>query len=329
MIDACVGCHVGDALLRLAAKRIAECVRVTDTVARLSGDEFTIVLSALAHNDRVGSVVSKLIEALTRPYRIGEALLQLSASVGITLFPLAAWDVTELVCNADQAMYLAKAGGHNRFSYFTPSRQVEVQARLDLNRDLRVALSGGQFEVYFQPFVQLTSGRPVKAEALSRWRHPQRGVVGAADFFGATADVRLRAISDWVFAEATHWSRRWRDEVGHAIQGCINLGPPQFALAGRAARSDRNDRDRMRRLAAPSLGRTCYAHPDPRSSRPRCAIGRRQACQPFPRTGFVLYVACAPMDRDATARVRKVLPVMASDPTREAMIAFPPCAPHP
>lgn len=299
-------------------------------MARLSGDEFTIVLSALADNDRVANVVSKLIAAMSRPYRIGEALLQLSASVGITPFQPDARDVTELVCNADQAMYLAKAGGRNRFSYFTPSLQVAVQARVDLNRDLRVALTGGQFEVYFQPLVELTSGRPVKAEALLRWHHPQRGVVGAADFIGATEDVGLGgAIGDWVFAEATHWSRRWRDEAGHAIQVCINLGPSQVALAGRVARSERNDRDLMRRLAAPSLGRTGYAHPDHRSSRSRCAIGRRQACHPFLRAGFVLYVACTPMDRDATARVREVLPVMAGDPTREAMSALPPCAPHP
>lgn len=231
------GHDAGDKLLVEAARRMSECVRATDTIARFSGDEFTIALSALTEMDRIGSVAGDIVEALAQPFVIGDTVLHVSASIGITMYPLDAQDMTGLIRNADQAMYVAKAAGRNRFSYFTPSLQRAAQERLDLIRDLRVALPGGQFEVHFQPIVDLATGKVVKAEALLRWHHPEHGMVCPGAFIGVTEDVGLSgALGDWVFAEAAHWARRWRDEPGHAIQVSVNVSPMQFAIAGSAER---------------------------------------------------------------------------------------------
>lgn len=231
------GHDAGDQLLVEAAKRMGECVRATDTVARFSGDEFTIILSALTDTDRIGTVAREIGEALARPFVIGDMVLSVSASIGISLYPLDAQDMHGLIRNADHAMYAAKAGGRNRFSYFTASLQRAAQDRLDLIRDLRLALTGRQFEMYFQPIVDLASGCVVRAEALLRWHHPRRGTVGPGEFIAVTEDMGVSGtLGDWVFAEAAHWARRWRDEPGHAIPVSINVSPMQLGIAGSAAR---------------------------------------------------------------------------------------------
>jgi diguanylate cyclase (GGDEF)-like protein/PAS domain S-box-containing protein len=232
-----LGHDTGDQLLVEAARRIAGCVRATDTAARLGGDEFTVILSMLPDGDRVGAVARDICDALARAFTIGDAVLHVSASIGITLYPLDAQDLRGLLGNADRAMYAAKSAGRSRFSYFTPSLQLAAQARLDMIRDLRVALTGGQFEVYFQPIVDLATGQVVSAEALLRWRHPQRGIVAPGEFIAVVEDVGLAgALGDWVFAETSRWARQWRDESGHEISVSINVSPKQLAIPGSAAR---------------------------------------------------------------------------------------------
>ena len=232
-----LGHDSGDQLLVEAARRIAGCVRATDTAARLGGDEFTVILTMLPDADRVGAVAREICEALARPFTIGDAVVHVSASIGITLYPLDAQDLRGLLGNADRAMYVAKAAGRNRFSYFTPGLQLAAQARLDLIRDLRVALTGGQFEVHFQPIVDLATGQIFKAEALLRWRHPQRGIVAPGEFIAVIEDVGLAgALGDWVFAETARWARQWRDEAGHDISVSVNVSPKQLAVPGSAAR---------------------------------------------------------------------------------------------
>ncbi len=231
------GHHAGDRLLMEAARRMGECVRSTDTVARLSGDEFAIFLPALTDTARIGAVARDIGEALAQPFLIGETALQVSASIGITLYPLDAQDATQLLANADRAMYVAKADGRNRFRYFTPELQLAAQQRLDLIEDLRVALKLGQFELYFQPIVDLSTGKVAKAEALLRWHHPQRGLVGPDEFIAVAEDAGIRgALDDWAFAEAAGLARRWRGEPGHDIQVSINVSPMPFTVAGRAGR---------------------------------------------------------------------------------------------
>lgn len=231
------GHDAGDQVLAEAARRMSHCVRATDTLARRGGDEFYLALSPIIDTDRVGEVARDIVEALASPFTIGDATINVSASIGVTVYPGDADDTGGLLRNADQAMYQAKAAGRNRFCYFTHTLQVAAQGRLDLLRDLRVALTGGQFEVYFQPIVELATGEIVKAEALLRWHHPQRGLVGAAEFIAATDDAGLSGpLGDWVFAEAMHWAGRWRNEAERAIQVCVNVSPAQFARSGSAAR---------------------------------------------------------------------------------------------
>lgn len=232
-----LGHDSGDQLLVEAARRIAACVRVTDTAARLGGDEFTVILPMLPDIDRVEAVARDICEALARPFTVAESVLHVSASVGITLYPLDAQDVRGLLGNADRAMYASKAAGRNRFIHFTPSLQAAAQARVDLLREARTALAEGQYEMHFQPIVDLVSGAIVKAEALLRWRHPQRGIVAPSEFLAVMEDVGLAgALGDWTVAETARWARQWRDEAGHDIPVSINVSPKQLAIPGTAAR---------------------------------------------------------------------------------------------
>ena len=227
-----LGHAAGDRLLAEVARRISECVRSTDTVARLGGDEFAIIMADLSGSDRVGVVAQGLVEALAQPFSIGEEVIQVSASVGITLYPVDATAVDDLLRQADLAMYEAKNQGRNRFRYFTATMQVAVQARLSLIKDLREALPGQQFEVVFQPIVDLATGRTVKAEALLHWHHPQRGAVGPAEFIPVAEEIGLiDGLCDWAFREAARWARLWRDGADGPVQVSINLSPQQF-LAG-------------------------------------------------------------------------------------------------
>ena len=227
------GHFVGDQLLKDAAKRISLCVRESDTVARLGGDEFMVILSGVADQGRIEQVAEQIIQALEEPFQLGNDKAYLSASVGITLFPSDAIDIHTLLKHADQAMYVAKNRGRNCFSYFTESMQLAAQERLTMTNDLREALGAGQFEVYFQPIVDLGTKRTVKAEALLRWHHPERGMVNPAQFIPLAEEIGLiNEIGDWVFREAAGMAKRWmfndkrREEIPHQIS--VNKSPRQF-----------------------------------------------------------------------------------------------------
>ena len=142
-----LGHVVGDTLLQEAARRIRACVRESDTVARLGGDEFTVVLSELDDNSRSEDIAQKIINKLAEPYQLGNEIVYMSGSIGVTLYPNDATDIDNLIRNADQSMYVAKKKGRNRFSYFTPALQEAAKARLRLVNDLRGALADNQFRV--------------------------------------------------------------------------------------------------------------------------------------------------------------------------------------
>jgi diguanylate cyclase (GGDEF)-like protein/PAS domain S-box-containing protein len=226
----------GDILLVDAARRIGACVRKSDTVARLGGDEFTVILAELdqaEHGERVERIAQQIIDSLRAPFALGQEQAFVSASIGITLYPDDALDIDDLLKHADQAMYAAKDAGRNRFSYFTPALQVAALNRMRLTNDLRGALKGAQFELYFQPIVCLASGAIDKAEALIRWNHPQRGVVSPLEFIPlAEASGLILEIGDWVFHEAARWVRRWRSEHHPEFQVSINQSPLEFQREG-------------------------------------------------------------------------------------------------
>ncbi len=224
-----LGHHVGDQLLQEATRRIGLCVRESDTVARLGGDEFVVILTGLTDGGGVGKVAEHIIHELEQPFAFGKEQVYPSASVGITLYPGDGLDADTLLANADQAMYTAKSQGRNCFSYFTGSMQALARERLDLRNDLRLALAGGQFEVHYQPIVALGDGRIVKAEALLRWRHPKRGMVGPSQFIPIAEEAGLiNDIGDWIFKEAARMAKHWQAVGPNPIQISINKSPRQF-----------------------------------------------------------------------------------------------------
>jgi diguanylate cyclase (GGDEF)-like protein/PAS domain S-box-containing protein len=224
-----LGHEQGDVLLTEAAQRIAACVRASDTLARLGGDEFTIILSGLDHVSSIERVAQNVISSLNQPFVLGGDSAFISASVGIALYPTDAPEPELLLRHADQAMYAAKNGGRNRYSYFTPDLQLAAQARLQTTLDLRRALEAGEFELHYQPIVHLQSGRIARAEALLRWRHPLRGLLAPVDFLPfAESSGLMVEIGDWVFRQAAAQTRAWQERFGSDFQVSINLSPVQL-----------------------------------------------------------------------------------------------------
>lgn len=219
----------GDALLIEAAERLRRCVRDSDTVARLGGDEFTIAMPDQHDTLHVEQIARNIISALSSPFMLAEQEIYLSASVGITIYPRDASTLSDLIKHADQAMYAAKDQGRNRFSYFTPNLQIAAQSRLRLSNDLRLAVNEQQLEVFFQPVVDLASGRILKAEALIRWPHAQLGYISPLEFIPIAESTGLiYHIGEQVFKVATYWVRRWRDLVHTDFQISINQSPLEF-----------------------------------------------------------------------------------------------------
>ncbi len=223
----------GDLLLVEAARRIVECVRESDTVARLGGDEFTIILSELEDVNSVERIAQKIIERLAAPFQLLQETAFVSASVGITLYPDDAQNVDSLLKNADQAMYLAKKSGRNRFNYFTAALQEAAQTHLRLGNDLRSALAEQQFRVFYQPIVTLANGAIHKAEALLRWQHPTRGLISPAEFIPLAEETgMITDISDWVFREVANQAAHWRASHYPKFQISVNISPVQFRQKG-------------------------------------------------------------------------------------------------
>jgi diguanylate cyclase (GGDEF)-like protein/PAS domain S-box-containing protein len=224
-----LGHTIGDQLLVEAAHRIRACVRGSDTVARLGGDEFTAILTELDSDSHVEGVAQKINETLSRPFHLGNEVVYLSGSIGITLYPADAADVENLIRNADQAMYVVKSAGRNHFSYFTPSMQRLANERLRLISDLRLALRGNQLRVHYQPIIDLRSGRIVKAEALLRWHHPLLGLIEPTYFIRFAEEAGLISqMGDWVFRQAAQCSRDWGTLLHEPFSISINKSPVQF-----------------------------------------------------------------------------------------------------
>jgi diguanylate cyclase (GGDEF)-like protein/PAS domain S-box-containing protein len=239
-INDTLGHAKGDRLLVEAARRIRQCVRDTDTVARLGGDEFTVVLPGFGSRSHLEHIAGDIIQKLVEPFDLNDDDTgYISASIGITVYPDDAEDIESLLRHADQAMYEAKAEGRNRFGYFTASMQQEANEKLALTNDLRQALARGELHVYYQPILELGSRRITKAEALLRWKHPGRGMVGPAVFIPLAEESGLiHEIGDWVFRQAIRDVKKWLEQTGHAIQASVNKSPAQFERAGDADWSD-------------------------------------------------------------------------------------------
>jgi len=224
-----LGHKAGDELLVRAARRVDASVRKADTVARVGGDEFTIILGDLTGTGRVDEAAQAIIDTLAEPYQLGEEQAYITASLGITLYPDDALNADELTRTADQAMYTAKRTGKNQFAYFTREMDVVVHRRLRMANELRRAMERNQFHVHYQPMVDLRSGHVVKAEALLRWQHPSFGLVSPTSFIPLAEEAGLIGeIGDWVFRQAADSVKRWRGQGNRSFQVSVNKSPLQF-----------------------------------------------------------------------------------------------------
>ncbi|MCU7851721.1 MAG: EAL domain-containing protein [Candidatus Thiodiazotropha sp. (ex Monitilora ramsayi)] len=219
---------VGDELLQQVAERIRECVREVDTVARFGGDEFVILLQDISDPEVAVAISTKIIEAVTDPFRLYERDIFIGASIGITVYPEDAGTADALLRNADMAMYQAKEHGRNTYQFFTPSMQRQTIERQQLEQDLRLAISRNELEVYYQPVVKAETGRVSSLEALLRWNHPKKGQISPEIFIPIAEDSGLIGeIGKWVILHACEQLSTWRHFGHEQLTMAVNLSSRQ------------------------------------------------------------------------------------------------------
>ncbi|ROM70570.1 histidine kinase [Pseudomonas brassicacearum] len=226
------GHHMGDLLLRDVALRLREDLRSQDTLARIGGDEF-VLLVQLAEPDDALRLAARQVGLIARTFRVTEHDLQISASVGIALYPGNGESAEELLMNADAAMYHAKGAGKNGYSFFDASMNSNARKQLQLLQDLRIAVEQRQFSLYYQPKFDAANGRPVGAEALLRWTHPTQGLLMPDTFIDLAEKTGLIIpIGEWVLNEACRQMREWYVLGYTDWRIAVNLSALQFCHTG-------------------------------------------------------------------------------------------------
>ena len=244
-INDSLGHNVGDQFLEATAVRLASCVREGDTVARLGGDEFAILLEDIAQIEDISMVARKVLGAFASPFTVELHELYLTTSIGVSLYPSDGEDGHTLLKHADAAMYKAKELGRNNFQFYSADMSARAFERLTLETHLRHALERREFVLYYQPQVDVTSGRIIGVEALIRWQHPEFGLLGPQQFITLAEDTGLIVpIGEWVTRAACEQARAWRDAGSGTIGVAVNLSARQFSEADFV--------DRMVRLVADS-----------------------------------------------------------------------------
>ena len=235
-INDTLGHNVGDELLKLTAERLRSCIRDCDTVARLGGDEFTIIVDDIVEIQDAAVVAQKILDTISQPFNLHGHEVFISVSIGLTLYPNDDENADNLLRNADSAMYRAKEYGRNNFQFYVADMNVKARERLMLESQLRRALDRNEFTLYYQPRVNLFSGRVIGAEALLRWRHPDMGLVPPAQFIPILEDTgMIIPVGEWVLHQASQQNRIWQDLGLPRIRMAVNLSVRQFVqkeLAG-------------------------------------------------------------------------------------------------
>jgi len=222
-INDSMGHEAGDQVLIEISRRIKDTVREGDTVARMGGDEFVFLMTGLETPEECATSLDRLLEVVALPIYAGDKLFKLSASIGVSLYPHDDEDQDILLRHADQAMYTAKQSGRNRCYLYDPEHDQRTRTYREFIKHIQQGLVKNEFELFFQPKVDLRSGRPVGAEALIRWRHPQRGLLSPAEFLHAIEDTELDVeVGEWVVAAALDQLVEWQ-QTGLDLELSINI----------------------------------------------------------------------------------------------------------
>jgi len=225
-----LGHTMGDELLIVAAKRLQASVRDHDVVARLGGDEFCVLVRGLKRREDSGKIAKNILTVLSEPIKLGTAEFNVSASIGIVSIPEHGVNAEQLLQNADIAMYRAKAEGRSNYQFYDTRMSVAASERMALETELRKAVAEQQFELHYQPQIDLNSGKVVSAEALVRWHHPKRGMIPPDDFIPLLEETGLIIqLGEWIIKQACQAAKNWRGRDRELISIAINLSPRQFS----------------------------------------------------------------------------------------------------
>jgi diguanylate cyclase (GGDEF)-like protein len=233
-INDTLGHPAGDLLLRAVSERLLGCVRRQDTVARLGSDEFTIVLESVHGPQDAASVAQKILHAMTEPFWLAQHEVHVTTSIGIAMLPSDDEDVDDLIRKADTAMYHAKEQGRNNYQFFTAEMNATVSAKLSLENKLRHAMNGQELVVYYQPVVELCTGRITGAEALLRWRDPDtQNLVLPSQFIPLAEETGLIVpLGEWVLRTACQQNKDWQDAGLSPLRVSVNLSARQLRQQG-------------------------------------------------------------------------------------------------
>ena len=224
-----LGHGIGDQLLKMAAQRLADCLRPGDTLARLGGDEFVLLLEEIKDELNVSAVLNKLLSEFARTFTVGDYVVSTTISIGIAIYPSDGRDVHTLMRNADTAMYKAKELGRNTYQFYQPEMNAKSLRRLSLATELRDALERDQLELYFQPFIDTVYGQICGVEALLRWHHPIMGSVSPIEFIPIAENTGMIVpIGQWVIEQSVKRYAEWRRKGVKPLRIAVNISAVQF-----------------------------------------------------------------------------------------------------